>query len=115
MLAAFHFICREGRQDECASVTMLGAALRIPAEALPLFAGKQVRIFGHDDSAKLHAGARAVERWNAQLTSAGAIVDAFSFAGLQKPDGTPAKDLNDCIEACAGAFEPGGKLWRILS
>lgn len=98
LLAAFHFICLEGRQDDCAAVAMLGAALRIPAEALPLFAGKSVRIFGHDDSTKLHAGARAVERWNVQLTGAGATVDAFSFAGLQKPDGTLAKDLNDLTD-----------------
>ena len=79
------------RDAQCAPVAMLGASQRIHPDALPLFTGKRVRIFGHEDE----AGRGAVERWAAQLASVGADVDAFSFAGLQQMDGQPVKDLND--------------------
>ena len=90
-LAAHDVAIRE--QISCAPVAMLGATQRIHATALPLFAGKRVRIFGHDDL----AGRAAVDRWATQLVSAGADVDAFSFAGLMRTDGQPVKDLNDSI------------------
>lgn len=73
---------------------------RIHADALPLFAGKRVRIFGHDDE----AGRGAVARWAAQLASVGADVDGFSFAGLVQVDGKPVKDLNDSLLMDAGSF-----------
>ena len=81
------------RDVQCVPVAMLGASQRIHADALPQFAGKRVRIFGHDDE----AGRGAVERWAAQLASVGADVDAFSFAGLQQVGGKPVKDLNDSL------------------
>ena len=81
------------RDVSCVPVAMLGASQRIHADALPLFAGKRVRIFGHDDE----AGRGAVERWAAQLASVGADVDAFSFAGLVQVDGRPVNDLNDSL------------------
>jgi len=81
------------RDVKCAPVAMLGATLKIHPEALQLFAGKRVRIFGHDDE----SGRSAVERWAAQLASVGADVDAFSFEGLTQIDGKPVKDLNDAI------------------
>ena len=81
------------RDVQCVPVAMLGASQRIHVDALPMFAGKRVRIFGHDDE----AGRGAVERWAAQLASVGADVDAFSFAGLQQGDGKPVKDLNDSL------------------
>jgi len=79
---------------------MLGASQRIHADALPLFAGKRVRIFGHDDE----AGRGAVERWAAQLASVGGDVDAFSFNGLQQVDGQRVKDLNDALLMNAESF-----------
>jgi hypothetical protein len=93
LLATFHFILREQRQHDCAPVAMLGASPPIHTAALPLFAGKRVRIFGHDDA----AGARAVDRWAAQLAAIGADVDAFSFTGFWRTDGQPVKDLNDLL------------------
>jgi hypothetical protein len=81
------------RDVQCSPVAMLGASQRIHADALPLFTGKRVRIFGHDDE----AGRAAVERWARQLASVGADVDAFSFAGLRQVDGNPVKDLNDAL------------------
>ena len=88
------------RDVQCAPVALLGANQRIHADALPLFAAKRVRIFGHDDE----AGRGAVERWAAQLTSAGADVDAFSFAGLWQVEGQPVKDLNDALLMDAASF-----------
>jgi hypothetical protein len=88
------------RDVSCVPVAMLGGSLRIHADALPMFGGKRVRIFGHDDE----AGRGAVERWAAQLTSVGADVDAFSFAGLQQVDGQRVKDLNDSLLMDAASF-----------
>jgi hypothetical protein len=88
------------RDVSCVPVAMLGASQRIHADALPMFTGKRVRIFGHDDE----AGRGAVERWAAQLVSVGADVDAFSFAGLVQVDGRPVKDLNDSLLMDAASF-----------
>jgi hypothetical protein len=68
------------RDVQCAPVAMLGASQRIHPDALPMFAGKRVRIFGHDDE----AGRAAVERWARATGIRGADVDAFSFAGLRQ-------------------------------
>jgi len=81
------------RDVSCVPVAMLGASQRIHPDSLPLFTGKRIRIFGHDDA----AGRGAVERWAAQLAAVGADVDAFTFAGLQQIDGKPVKDLNDSL------------------
>lgn len=93
LLAAFAAIWFEDREADCAPVAMLGAGQAIHAEALPLFAGKRVRIFGHHD--QNGAGRRAVEAWAGPLTKAGADVDAFSFEGLTQRDGSPVGDFND--------------------
>jgi hypothetical protein len=110
LLAAFHFIHCESRESSCAPVAMLGAAQHIHPDALPLFAGKRVRIFGHDDE----AGRLAVERWAAQLATVGADVDAFNFVGLWRTDGEPVKDLNDCTSIHADDFESERQLWEVL-
>ena len=88
------------RDVSCVPVAMLGASQRIHPDALPMFAGKRVRIFGHDDE----AGRGAVERWAAQLASVGADVDAFSFAGLRQADAKPVNDLNDSLLMDVGSF-----------
>ncbi len=88
------------RDVSCAPVAMLGASQRFHADALPMFTGKRVRIFGHDDD----AGRGAVERWAAQLASVGANVDAFSFAGLVQVDGKPVNDLNDSLLMDTASF-----------
>jgi len=81
------------RNASVAPVAMLGASQRIHADALPLFAGKRVRVFCHADE----AGHKAARQWAEQLADVGAAVDAFAFSGLCREDGTPAKDLNDCF------------------
>lgn len=91
MLAALHLSWVARAEDTVAPVAMLGAANRIPAEALPFFAGRHVRIFGHTDT----AGQGAAEGWAGQLVAAGCEVDGFSFEGLFKSDGDPVTDLND--------------------
>lgn len=81
------------RDVQCAPVAMLGASQYIPPDALPLFAGKRVRIFCHTDE----AGQRAARQWAKQLATVGVSADAFDFSGLARADGKPAKDLNDCL------------------
>lgn len=95
LIAVFHFIATQDRQADCAPVAMLSGNYSIPADALPLFTGKRVRIYAHDDE----TGYRAVSRWAAQLETRGADVDAFSFAGLRTRNGAPVKDLNGFAHA----------------
>lgn len=90
LLTAFHFMAERGRVTDCAPVAMLSAAYKIPVETLPMFSGKRVRIFAHDDA----SGYQACERWQASLAPHAREVDAFSFAGVVTRDGNPANDLN---------------------
>jgi len=92
LLAAHHFIAAHKREADTAAVALLGAGNAIPPEALPLFAGKRVRIMAHADK----AGIAAAAKWAEQLASAGATVDVAKFTGLLMADGSPVKDLNDC-------------------
>ena len=109
LLAAHHFMLAESRLN-CAAVAVLGASQRIHKEALPMFAGKRVRIFGHADD----PGRKAVAVWASQLTAIGADVDACSFAGLRKADETAIKDLNDCTSVHPDEFEAERSLWNLL-
>lgn len=92
LLAALHFIVARHAEGKCFPLAMLGASQRIHEDALPILAGKRVRIFPHADT----AGQEAALRWTTQLEAVGAEVDAFSFAGLRMADGSPVSDLNDC-------------------
>lgn len=92
LLAAHHFIHAHGRETDTAAVAMMGASNSIPADALPFFAGKRIRIMAHADKAGIEAAAKLAE----QLSSVGADVDVADFAGLLMADGSPVKDLNDC-------------------
>jgi hypothetical protein len=94
-LAAFYLAWVGAAESLVMPVCMTGASCRIHEDALPLFRGKRVRIFGHTDT----AGQKAVGIWAEQLRSVQAEVDQFDFAGLFKADGSPAKDLNDFIVA----------------
>ncbi len=99
---AAHALCLQEYNSHCAPVGMLGASMRIHADALPLFFGKIVRIFVHNDD----AGRKAAENWTDQLEAAGAIVDAFPFAGLRKTDGALIKDLNDFLDIDPNELNP---------
>jgi len=110
LLAAFHFALAEGRQDHVAAVAMLGASLAIPDDALPLFAGKRVRIFPHLDD----AGQDAAARWERQLVDIGAEVDCFSLAGVRKVNESAVKDLNDLAFLHADDFEEDRALWNLF-
>jgi hypothetical protein len=101
LLAAHHFAHCEERESTIAVVAMLGAGLSIADDALPLFAGKLIRIFPHIDE----PGMKATERWARQLERAGAEVDFFDFSGLRTIEGKTIKDLNDCAHGCADDFE----------
>jgi len=92
LLAALHFIHKAGAEATHFPVAMLGASQRIHTDALPVFAGKRVRIMPHTDE----AGREAAERWAAHLATVGADVDCADFSGLRKADGAPIGDLNDC-------------------
>lgn len=95
LLAAAHFIEATRNMVTWCPVAMLGASQRIPTDALAIFAGKRVRIYPHTDD----AGMEAARKWALQIKKAGAeLVDAFTFAGLRKTDGSLVKDLNDCTQ-----------------
>lgn len=99
-LAAFQVISEAGLSAVCGVVCMTGAGLRIPAECLPVFKGRRVRIFPHvGDTTK--AGDEAGLRWECQLQEAGANVDAFDLSGLIQADGKAVKDLNDACRMCS--------------
>jgi hypothetical protein len=94
-LSAFQLALSAGVTGETTPVCISGASQRIPKETLTFFAGKRVRIFGHDDA----AGSKAMTRWAEQLSTVEAEVDGFFFRGLVKADGSPVKDLNDFLRA----------------
>lgn len=91
MLAAVHLSWCAGVENEVAPAAMLGAANRIPDDALALFSGKRVRIFGHADE----PGQAAAGRWASQLAGVGCDVDGYSFAGLLQSSGPPVDDVCD--------------------
>jgi len=101
-ISVLHHAGCNGVESRVAPVMMPGAGVRIVDAALPLFAGKRVRVFVHDD---IGAGAGAFALWCEQLLSAGAVVDGFSFDGLFQSDGRPVKDLNDLCRIGADSWE----------
>jgi len=111
-LAAHYLALWEGashyakRDVQCVPVAMLGARQRIHPDALPMFTGKLIRIFGHDDA----AGRAAVQHWAAQLATVGADVDAFTFAGLVQVDGKPVNDLNDSLLMDGASLTAAGRM-----
>ena len=110
LLAAYHFIRTEDREIEVAPVAMLGAANHIPAEALPMFAGKSVRIFPHLDE----AGSKAALRWTL-LRQAGIEAHCFDLSGLTMTNGSAVNDLNDVSSVSADCFEAERDIWNVMT
>jgi hypothetical protein len=101
-ISVLHHAACNGVESRIAPVMLPGAGVRIVDDALPLFAGKRVRVFVHDDGGK---GAGAFALWCGQLREAGAFADGFSFDGLFQSDGRPVKDLNDLCRIGADSWE----------
>ena len=106
LLAAFHLAWCETSTPETLAlgkgadilgnlgvVAMLGANVKIADAVLPLFAGKRVRLFVHND----HAGYSGTRTWAAALKAAGATIDGFSFRGFLQSNGQPVNDFNDFV------------------
>lgn len=110
LLAAFHFMYAESVERDWTAVCMTGSSLKIDSDALPLFRGKRCRIFAHTDE----AGRQAAERWERQLTDAGAQTDIFNLEGIQTTDGGKACDLNDLCNMTPDAFEGDRGLWSLF-
>jgi hypothetical protein len=98
LLAAIHFLHERGNYHTL-PVALLGREAGkngIHPEALPLFAGKHVRIYPHCDPDG--GGDRSAKLLAEQLIHAGATnVDGFSFANLRRSDGKRVTDLNDAV------------------
>lgn len=110
LLAALSLAWAEGVEQLVAPVAMLGATHSIPENALPLFKGKQVRIFPHLDD----AGQKAAPRWEQQITAAGASARSLSLAGIRTDSGEPVKDLNDVCRIHPDDFERDRSLWSLF-
>ena len=100
-LAAFHHAHASGLTERVAPVCMIGETLTIPAECLPDFTGKRVRVFVHDDP----TGIVAAQRWAGQLRGFASRVDGFTFDGLTRTDGGRVKDLCDLASIDAISWE----------
>jgi hypothetical protein len=103
LLAAFHLALGKGVDvfGSLGVVSIFGAKTQIIESALPLFAGKRVRIFAHDDG----AGYSGATTWSATLKAASATVDCFGFEGLRQSNGKPVNDLNDFVRIGVDQWE----------
>lgn len=110
LLAAFEVILTEDAQHWAAPVGMLSASARISDEALPMFAGKCVRVVPHLDS----PGGAGAERWIDQLSTVGATVEVVRLECSSKPDGSTIKDLNDYLPVYRAEKAAGLPDWRLL-
>jgi hypothetical protein len=113
LLAAFHFLIAEARENAVAPVAILGASNRIPDGVLKLFTGKRVRIFPHSDAN--YSGLRAAVNWETQLRPIVASIDAFDFTGLTKICGSAVKDLNDLTSIDPDCFESEPELRSLMT
>lgn len=93
LLSAYALMWAEDREADCTAVCMLGANAQIHPAAIPLFAGKRIRVYPHVDE----PGKAAARKWAIDLRRAGAVVDAYSFDGLKQATGETVGDLNDFL------------------
>jgi CHC2 zinc finger len=98
LLTAFHFALLQNRPDVL-PVAMLGKGAgirRFHPGAEQLLRSRRIRIFPHADSDG--GGVQQALQWANHLAGLDCKVDFFVFNGLRKTDGSPIKDLNDCVE-----------------
>lgn len=96
--SALHFAQLQKRAD-IQPVAILGrvqATHGFHPDSLELFRGRRVRVYPHADSDG--GGLEQAIRWARQLERINCEVDLFRLDGLKKADGSPIKDLNDCVE-----------------
>jgi hypothetical protein len=107
-LAALHFAHEMERWDVL-PVAMLGrgTGTKIDPEALELMRGRRVRIYPHADADG--GGVKSAHIWATQLHRVGCVVDIYGLTELNRTDGKPVKDLNDCT---AGLDEASAKKLR---
>ena len=92
LLAAFTAISMLGLSEQIQPVAMLGSSNPIHAESLPLFRGKTVWLFPHNDDNL--AGLQGAVKWDRALRAAHATVIPFDFSPYPG-----VKDLNDFVSA----------------
>jgi len=90
-LAAHAVIDGEGRAADVGALCCMGAAVQLSPEVAARMAGKRVRIIPQMDE----PGQRAALSWARSLWQGGAVVDAFSLAGIVDAKGQAIKDLGD--------------------
>lgn len=99
------------RDAQCAPVGMLSASPSIPADALPFFKEKFVRIFPHSEG----AGLKGAVKWQSQLLAAGAArVDVFDFSAYRKADGSPVNDFWEFVHDLHPDDQQNPVTWRML-
>jgi hypothetical protein len=96
-MAAHRAIYSEGRNidrpnfQKVAVVAILGAGNDIPDEAQKYLEGRSVVIYPDNDA----AGHKALKRWGKKLKKWCYHVGWFDISKVNKPDGTPIKDLGE--------------------
>jgi len=110
LLAAAHFAHAEEAESRVAVIAMLGASNTIPADSLPYFAGKRIRIFAHGDD----AGIQAARRWRKQLKGKAQMVEIFSCGAVELTDGEVSNDLNDLTSMTAETFHDDRNLQHLF-
>lgn len=111
LLAAIHFALHQ-RRPEILPVAMLGRGVCLHGlhpESLDRFRGRRVRIYPHDDPDGGSYQNAIV--WANQLERLDCGVDFFTFKGLRKLNGSPAKDLNDCVQLGPEQLQQLGELF----
>ena len=103
LLAAIHFALRYGRKD-ILPVAILGRGVcrhGFHSDSLDRFRGRRVKIYVHED--KDFGSYDNAVVLGKQLQLLGCELDFWTFResetkGFRKVDGSPVKDLNDCVD-----------------
>jgi hypothetical protein len=96
-VSAYDFVYRQKRND-ILPTAMLGKGMGLHGfhpDCWDRLRGRRVRIYPHNDDSG--DGLRKGLHWANQLLKLECRVDFFVFEDVSKADGTPAKDLTECI------------------